>query len=103
MAEYELQLVDADLVFGTDGEPLFLDDVEVIAQDVANRGLDSGKTVALVGPEGDGVSSALAAVAFQAEEDERVKPGSAIATQAADGSVTVPAETLAGATITSGT
>jgi hypothetical protein len=106
-AEYDLELVSGDLAFGPDDEPRFLAGAAAIAQDVKHRLIESGLAAELVADEAD-PDSALAAIAFAVEEDERIRPGSARAEPAlsavegitAAGQIAVTARTLDGAPIT---
>lgn len=98
--EYDLQISGGDLVFGADGEPVFLSGVPVIAQDVAHRIAESGAAVALVAEDAN-PEGALARIAAVAEEDERIQPGTAKAEPPdATGYVKITALSLDGQTIT---
>lgn len=97
-AEYDLELVGGDLAFGPDDEPRFLSGTAVIAQDVQHRLLESGLAAELVAEDGD-PRSALAAIAFEVETDERIRPGSARGQVTANGRIEIEARTLDGGEI----
>ena len=96
--EFDLKLLDGDIAFGPEDEPLFLSGVDVIAQDIRNRLLESGLAADLVGDDA-GAGVVLARIADTVELDSRIKPGSANAVETAPGTVTVTARTMDGAVI----
>ena len=96
--EYDLELAAGDLVFGPDDEPRFLAGTAVIAQDVQHRLLESGLAAELVAEDAD-PEAALAAIAFEVEDDERVRPGSARGSITANGRIEIEAHTLDGGEI----
>ena len=98
-AEYDLELIAGDLAFGPDDEPRFLAGAAAIAQDVKHRLLESGLASELVAEDGN-PDATLAAIAFEVETDERIRPGSARAETGAGGSIAVTARTLDGTAIT---
>ena len=91
--EYDLKIVDGDLAFGPDDEPVFVADAAAVAQDVKHRLEESGLTAELVGDDAD-PQSVLDAIAFEVEEDLRIKPGTAAAEVTAPGKVSVTAKTM---------
>jgi hypothetical protein len=92
---YDLWIVEGDLDFGPDGEPLFLADAHAIAQDVKHRLEERGLTVALVSEDGD-PKAAHRRIALEVEEDTRIRPGTASVTAAGGGAFTTRAATLSG-------
>ena len=96
--EYDLEIADGDLVFGPDDEPRFLSGTAAVAQDVRHRLLESGLASELVAEEGSR-NSALAAIAFEVEADERIRPGTAQGSVTANGRIELTADTLDGGDI----
>jgi len=96
--EYDLRIENGDLAFEPDDEPLFLADVHVVAQDVKHLLLESGLGPELVADDQD-PASVLERIAFEVEEDRRIRPGSARAESSAPGAYVVIAETMDGAAI----
>jgi Protein of unknown function (DUF2590) len=96
--EYDLEIVAGDLAFGPDDEPRFLAATVAVAQDVQHRLLESGLAAELVAEDGD-PQSALAAIAFEVEADERIRPGTAQGSVAANGRIELTADTLDGGDI----
>ena len=95
--EYDLKILGGDMAFGPDDEPLCLSGADVIAQDVQHRLRASGLVEDLIADEGS-LNPALERMAGAVEDDERIKPGTARATQEA-GTVTVTAKTMDAGTI----
>ena len=96
--EYDLELVSGDLAFGPDDEPRFLAGTAAIAQDVKHRLLESGLAAELVAEDGNPDAS-LAALAFEVETDERIRPGSALGRITGSGRIEITARTLDGGEI----
>lgn len=97
-SEFDLEIGAGDLVFGEDDEPRFLAGLVAIAQDVRHRLLVSGLLAELVADDGER-RSVLARIAFEAEGDERLRPGSARAQVLEGGQVRVTARTIAGSEV----
>lgn len=89
---------EPDLAFGPDGEPRLRQDAAVIAQDIKHRLLESGLGPELLADDEDS-SAVLARIAFEVEEDQRIRSGSARVERGLFGSFIVRAETLEGAVI----
>ena len=90
---YDLSIVNGDLAFGADGEPLFLADADAIAQDIKHRLEALGLTVDLVGDDAP-AGGVLRRIAFAVEEDTRIRPGTAGVQLVAPGNVQVQAQTV---------
>ncbi|HEX7927328.1 MAG TPA: DUF2590 family protein [bacterium] len=81
--EYDLQIVDGDLAFGLDDEPMYLQGAEAVAQDVKHRLVDSGTPVDLIGDDDDRTPT-LNRIALLVEDDLRIKPGTAKVTESGE-------------------
>ena len=92
---HDLRIAADDLVFGADGEPETISGLEVVAQDLRHRLRTSGRVADLVAEDGDN-APALAAIAFEVEEDARIKPGTARVFVEPNGTLRVTARTLEG-------
>ena len=68
----DLLIVDEDLAFGPDGEPLLVSGAAAIAQDVQHRVVESGVASLLIA---DDQSPGLQALAQVVEQDTRIRPG----------------------------
>ena len=93
--EYDLKIVNGDLDFGPDGEPVYLTGAAAIAQDVKHRLTDKATAVALIGDDEGGLT-AVSAIKAEVEEDERIEPGTVVVTNNGDGSFDLTAKTLTG-------
>jgi len=82
---YDLAVAGDDLAFGPDGEPRSLSGADVVAQDVRHRLRASGLPPGLLGAGAQERPRLLAALAREAEEDERIRPGTARAAAPAAG------------------
>lgn len=88
MAEYtyaDLQIVNDDVALDTAGNPVFIYDRDVIAQDLVHTIRESGVLLPLIG-ERRAAKRALVynKVAILVEEDERVTPGSCTVAESDD-------------------
>ncbi len=97
--EHDFRIEAGDLAFGLDDEPDFLDDVDVIAQDVRTRLVASGIPPELVADDSD-TAGTLARIAFEVEKDLRIRPGTARATVTGEGAIEITARTMNGTAIT---
>lgn len=70
----DLWIEDNDLVFGSDGEPLELEDADAIAQDIKHLIRESGLLANLVGSRGTETRAILQEIKLVVREEERVKP-----------------------------
>ena len=92
----DLKIVDGDLAFGPDGEPLTVSGTDAIAQDVKHRVLESGLAPLLVADDNP-AAAGMVAIARVVEEDLRIRPGTArIAGPDASGGVVITARTMDG-------
>lgn len=101
---YDLEIAGGDLAFGPDEEPRFLTGARCVAQDLRHRLRASGLPPGLLGAAEADKPRLLAAVAREAEEDQRIRPGTARAEETVPGQVRVTARTVDGelATATTG-
>ncbi|MDH5751561.1 MAG: DUF2590 family protein [Deltaproteobacteria bacterium] len=93
---YDLKIENNDLVFGLDDEPIFFSELAVVEQDLTSRVRESGMAAGLL-RTGGATASDLRDMEALVEDDERIMPGTAKATQD-DGTVTVVARTMDGET-----
>lgn len=98
--EVDLKIVNGDFVFGPDGEPLFIKDAAVVAQDIAHRLREKGVAVGLIGDDSP-APTVLTALKTETEADTRLAPGTVKVTQgSAPGVFEITADTLKGDTVT---
>lgn len=94
----DLLIVDGDLAFGPDGEPLLVSGAAAIAQDVQHRVLESGVAPLLVA---DDEAPGLQALAQAVEQDTRIRPGTVeLSEPDAAGRFKITAKLMDGSTIT---
>ena len=97
--ENDLKMVNNDLVFSPDGEPLYLTGADVVAQDVATRIRATGLAAELVADDGPPLGAAIA-MKIEVEKDDRIQPGTVQVEQLAAGRFQVTAQTMEGEPIT---
>lgn len=74
----DFEVLDDDFVLDTGGNPTYIYDRDVIAQDMKHKILESGILTGLIGERGDAAKSvAVNRLIIVAESDERVTSGSA--------------------------
>ena len=94
----DLLIVDGDLAFGSDGEPLLISGAAAIAQDVQHRVRESGVAISMVA---DDEAPGLQALAQVVEQDTRIRPGSVeIEEPDAAGRLTIKATLIDGQNLT---
>lgn len=99
--ELDLEISNNDLAFAASGEPVFITGAAVVAQDIAHRLRESGLPPLLVGEESSQARrDTLARIRAAVESDRRIQPGTSKSIESdSGGSVTITAETLEGATV----
>ena len=95
----DLKIVNGDFDFGIDGEPVYLTDTAVIAQDLQIRLMEAGTAAGLVGDDEGGLTVPVA-IKAQVEQDARIEPGTVAVIDSGGGIYFVTALTLTGAALT---
>lgn len=90
----DLRIENNDLVFGTDNEPLYLEDSAAIAQDLKHRIRESGLAAELVGTRGAENEAILQKIKLVAKQEERIKPETVSIADLGNGKAQVSAKTL---------
>ncbi len=91
----DLNIINGDLSLDAQLNPVQLTKVQVIAQDIKHRILESGLTVKLIGLRNtQTIDMILTEIELVVEQDERLVPGTIEVTNQGNGQINVSAKTI---------